>query len=176
MPELVKLIWDICCLRRGPQDVPYSPALLALLCVASIGLQQLVALLVGAESEPLFSAVAAALFTLAALFFLLTVRNLRSRFVQTACAWFGCAMLFFLLTLPLLLMTGPTPPTSGAAPMQIFAGLLALPLLIWKLMVDAHVLRHSLNVPFLAGMAIAVLWLIIGLAIANAGGGAAGAA
>ena len=28
MGPLFNLIWDICCLRKGPQDLPYSPRLL----------------------------------------------------------------------------------------------------------------------------------------------------
>jgi len=174
MPEFVKLIWDICCLRRGPQDLPYAPALLAVVCVLFVAVQQIAAWLLGLEREALSAAIVSLLLNLGVLLLLLNVRNVRSRFVQAATALLGCAMVFFLISVPIAIMFGTPPQNTGsAAPLQMLAALLSLPLLVWKLIVDAHVLRHSLNVPFLAGIALAVLWLIVELAINNAGGAAA---
>ena len=173
MPEFVKLIWDICCLRRGPQDLPYAPALLVVVCVLFVAIQQIASWLLGLEHETLSAAVVSLLLNLGVLLLLLNVRNLRSRFVQAATALLGCALLFFLINIPIALMFGAPPQNAGnVAPLQMLAALLALPLLVWKLLVDAHVLRHSLNVPFLAGVALAVLWLIVELAISSTGGGA----
>ena len=174
MPHLLKLIWDICCLRRGPQDLPYAPALLVAVCALSLGMQQAAAWLLGLEHETFGAAVLSLLVNLGALLLLLALRNLRSRFVQAATALLSCAMVFFVISIPLTLMFGTPPQNPGtAAPLQVLAALLSLPLLVWKLMVDANVLRHSLNMPFLAGIALAVLWLIVELAISNASGGAA---
>jgi hypothetical protein len=43
-------------------------------------------------------------------------------------------------------------------------------LLIWKIIVDAHVFRHSFDVPFLSGVVIALLWIIAAMALAGAAG------
>ena len=55
--------------------------------------------------------------------------------------------------------------------LQLLLGVISLPLLLWKIAVDAHVFRHSLDVPFLTGIVIAVLWIVAALAL----GGIAGA-
>jgi hypothetical protein len=73
MPPLLQLIRDICLLRRGPQDVPYSIPLLAAVAVACVVLQLGVAVV---RNVPLGQVLGAALiwllFTLSALNLILT--------------------------------------------------------------------------------------------------------
>src|SRR5579859_1935918 len=104
MLELLRLIWDICCLRRGPQDLPYAPMFLGVLCAAIIGMQVGTGLLVHSSQSAFGSAVFELLFDLAVLFLLLSVRDLRNRYVQTALALFGCGLVLQLILLPLLLI------------------------------------------------------------------------
>lgn len=170
MQHFLTLLWDICRLRRGPQDLPYSPLLLLVACVVSLGLQLVIARVMGVEHDTLGAGMLSLAFNLGALLLLLNLRDKRSRFVQTALAMLCCALLFTLLSLPIVLLIGSRPPTpEQLTPLQALLGLLSLPLLIWKIMVDAHILRHSLDVPFLAGIVIAVLWLIAELALGAVG-------
>lgn len=172
MPPFVYVIRDICLLRRGPQDLPYSVLLLLGVAAACIALQLGVAV---ARGVPVGSVFAGALlwlmFTLGALNIVLTLRGLRNRFVQAATALLGCALAFTLLSLPIALLVGD-PPTSGdkMTPLQLLLGLVSLPLLIWKVVVDAHVFRHSFDIPFVSGVVIALLWIIAAMALANISG------
>lgn len=169
MAALFNLIWDICCLRRGPQDLPYAPRALLAMAVLFLVLQQAAAWLLGLAGENLGAGVLSLAVNFGALFLLLNLRNLRSRFVQAATALLGVAMVFFAISVPLMFAFGTPPHTpADATPIQMLIALLVFPMLAWKLIVDAHVLRHSLDVPFLAGLAIAVLWLIAEFAVSAA--------
>jgi len=96
---------------------------------------------------------------------------LRNRFVQSGTALLGCALVFTLLSMPIALLVGEPPITAEQmSPLQLILGLVSLPLLIWKVIVDAHVFRHSFDVPFLSGVVIALLWIIAAMALAGASG------
>ncbi|HSE11439.1 MAG TPA: hypothetical protein VLB69_02280 [Rudaea sp.] len=165
MPPFVYLIRDICLLRRGPQDLPYSVSLLVAVAAAWMVLQLGVAVARAVPLEGVFAgAVLELMFTLGALNVILTLRGLRNRFVQTATALLGCTLVFILLNVPILLLIGDPPATvQQLNPLQILLVLVSLPLLVWKVLVDAHIFRHSFNVPYLSGVVIALLWIIAGM-------------
>jgi hypothetical protein len=177
MSQLLTLLWDICRLRRGPQDLPYSPRLLLVVAAVSLGVQLAIASVLGMQQDTLGPGMLSLALNLGALYLLLNLRGKQSRFMQTALAMLSCALLFTLLSVPIVLLVGERPPLpEQISPLQALLGLISLPLLVWKIMVDAHILRHSLDVPFLAGVVIAVLWLIAELALGAAAGGTAVAA
>jgi hypothetical protein len=173
MPPFLQLIRDICLLRRGPQDLPYSPTLLAAVLAVALALELAVAYVRG---KPLDAAFAGALlelaFTLGMLHLVLTLRSLRNRFVQAATALLACALVFELLGLPTLLLFGGEPPRAGTAltPLQLVVSMFLLPLAIWSIVVQAHVLRHSFDVPFASGVVIAILWNVAIFVLAVAAG------
>jgi hypothetical protein len=172
MPPFFNLIRDICLLRRAPQDLPYSVANLFAVVVACVLLDLAVAVV---RATPLADALAGAVlglgFTLGTLNLVLSLRGLRNRFVQAATALLACALAFTLLSLPLLLLTGEPPKSAATAtPLQLLLSAIGLPLLVWQVIVEAHVLRHSLDVPFLTGIMIAILWIVAILALGAAAG------
>jgi hypothetical protein len=174
MRQLLLLLRDLCQLRRGPQDMPHSPRLLIGVCIASLLLQLGIVRVLGIAGDALGAGVLSLAFNLGVLYLLLNLRGLTSRFVQAALALLCCAMVFSLLSLPIVLLAGGHPPTpEQVTPLQLLLGLVALPIVVWKLVVDAHILRHSMNLPFLGGLAVALLWLVAELAFGAAIGGAA---
>ena len=177
MAALLNLIWDICCLRRGPQDLPYSPLLLLALVAISVSYQLMIALLrnLGSFGEVLAGALFGVALMFTVLHVALTLRGMRNRFVQSASALLGCTLVFALLRLPVELLIG-TPPATPAdiTALQALLALVSLPLLGWNVVAYAHVLRHSLDIPFLAGLALSLLWIVIGIALIAATGAAPG--
>jgi hypothetical protein len=172
MPPFFELIRDICILRRGPQDLPYSIPLLLAVAAACVVVQLGVAI---ARNTPLGGVLVGAfmwlMMTLGALHLILTVRNLRNRFVQAATALLGCALVFTLLSLPIALLIPDPPPTAQQmTPLQLVLGIVSLPLLIWKLVVDAHVFRHSFDVPFMSGLLISLFWIFAAFALSSLAG------
>lgn len=173
MGPLFNLIWDICCLRRGPQDLPYAPRLLLAVSAASVAYQLLIALLRNLASfgEVLAGALFGLMLMFTVLHVALTLRGLRGRFVQAATALVGCTLVFALLRLPIELLIG-TPPATPAdiTALQALLALVSLPLLGWNVVAYAHVLRHSLDVPFVAGLGLALLWIVLGVVLIAATG------
>lgn len=175
MQPLLTVLRDIVLLRRGPQDVPYSLRLLVIVCGASVLLQLAIASMLGIAGDALGAGLVGLAFNLVVLYVLLALRGVPSRFLQAAIALNACAIMFALLSVPIVLMTGDKPPTPDTiTPLQALLGLLALPIVVWKLVVDAHILRHSLNLPFMAGMLIALFWIMAELRLGAALGGPPG--
>jgi hypothetical protein len=173
MGQLLTLLWDICRLRRGPQDLPYSSRLLLGVCAFHLGLQWAISRVLDLEQDTLGAGALALAFNLGALYLLLTVRSQGARFVQTALALVSCAIIFSVLSVPVSLMFGAPPQSQGeVTPFHLLLATAALLILAWKLIVDGHILRHSLNVPFLSGVVIALLWFIAELALGAALGAA----
>ena len=177
MGQLLTLLWDICRLRRGPQDLPYSPQLLLVVCALFLVLQLAVSRILDAEQDSLGAGVLSLAFTLGVLYLLLNLRKQSARFVQTALAIISCLIIFSVLLVSITLMIGTAPKSPAqVTPFQFLLATAALLVLAWKLIVDGHILRHSLNVPFLFGVAIAVLWFIAEMALGSILGAAPAAA
>lgn len=172
MPSVIETFRDILLLRRGPQDLPYSPPWLAGAAALSVGVQLPVAWQreLGAGTVLLSAAVWLA-FSLGLLRLLLAMRRKNNRFVQAATAFLGCNTAFNALGLPIALLVGEPPQTpEQMTGVQLLAALISLPLLIWKVAVDAHVFRHSLDISFGGGVAVALMWIFVAFALAALSG------
>jgi hypothetical protein len=166
MTYLLQLLRDIIQLRRGPQDMPYSPTLLVAVCAASLGLQLGVAYIIGVTGNTLGAGLLGMAISLGMIYLVLMLRNFANRFVQTATTLLCCTIIFSLVTLPIMFLVGSQPIVAGqATPLQALLGLISLPILIWKLVVDAHILRNSLAIPFLAGIVVAIALIVAEYAV-----------
>ncbi len=150
MRSLLRLFWEVCLLRKGPQDMPFSRELLAILIAVGMGVDVLRLALADTGMDfggVLVFAVAALIFNLAFFGGLVVIAGYRARLVQTLIAWFGAMLLIGLIDLPLVLVLhfAPGVGTGVALLFQI--------LVIWSLLVTMHVLRHALSInPVLAGV------------------------
>ncbi len=174
MNDLLFIVRDLCQLKRGPQDLPYAPQWLLGLLIASVMLDLVIAMVTGVNDGVFGRSLFSTGFALAVLYALLGMRNLPARFVQAAIALISCAMVFSLLLLPLVMASGKLPANpQELSPLQVLLAWLSFAVIVWKFAVDAHILRHALNIPFFAGMLIAVLWSIVDLTLARLFFGAA---
>jgi hypothetical protein len=167
--DFLRLVRDLCQLRRGPEELGYSTALLFWLMAASVALD----MAMGAVLDVGVSILPRSLLSLALILGLawtaLSMRGFGNRFVQTASALIACAMVFSLLMLPIAALTG-TPPTTPEqlTPLQVLLAWVALGVLVWKLSVDAHILRHALDASFGMGFLLAVAWALADWALGHA--------
>lgn len=134
---LAALVGDLLRLRRGPQDVPYSPTvlLLALIPYALLG-SALAAFAMPVSRALLYGPTEAALLG-ALVYASLAVRRHPARFVQTLTALVLVGVVFNALSLPL---TALARPENGL-------GLLILALVAWSFAVSVHILRLALDIP-----------------------------
>lgn len=163
MAPLLPLLVDLCLLRRGPQDLPYSPRLTRSLVLLGLGCDLLYVALLEVQGA-LPRVVFGLALTLALPWWLLGWRQRRERYAQTLAALAGSGVLFTLLFLPLALWAQQHVPAEGVETLtreQLAAGWLVLGLLGWKLAVNGHILRHALDLPRTAGLALALGWFLV---------------
>jgi len=150
MTALLLLFFDICRLKRNPQDIPSS----ALLKNFSILTYLLLGFLVQwiAQGEPKLPAVMSTLDTvlfLAMGYAALWTRGYEQRATQTITALFGSGAFLYLLSLMFVLL--PDSPAS----------MLLLLVHIWSIVVIGHILSQSLNLALGWGIAISFLYYIL---------------
>lgn len=155
MIALLRFFVDMALMRRAPQDLPVSTALLGLLAV--------VGLLIGtANGVELFGGVRASAgvnlldlgLTLILLFALLQLRDRIARWVQTATAFFGLGALggaVMLFVRPPLQMVGGNE----------LALLIEMVIAVWLHVALGNVLRHALDIPLFAGVMIVFSYTVL---------------
>ena len=167
--DLTVIVFEMCQLRRGPDDMPYSKALLVVLIGASIVLDVFIGSLGGGVPDALSRSLLSTGLVLALCWIALSLRRLVHRYVQTASALVACSIVFSLLILPLAWLSGPVPsPPTPLSSTQMLLGWLILAIVAWNLVVNAHIVRRALDAPFALGLAIALAWFIADLALERA--------
>lgn len=154
MLVLIRFFVDLALLRRGPQDLPYSAALLGLLAALSV----IIGTINGRE---LFGGVQAAfganvvdlVLSLGLLLLLLQTKGRRARWQQTASAFLGLGVLAGLV---MLVIRGP----ADALGVVQLAILLDLVIAVWLHVALGNVLRQALEVPLLAGVLIVLAYTV----------------
>jgi hypothetical protein len=163
MQALLRLLVDICLLRRGPQDIPCSPELARGLVLGFAALKIGTALMLDIP-EPFLRTLLSLALLLALPWVLLAIRGHRPRYLQTLTAFAGTGLLFSLLFLPFFLLAASTPPMQAGAtpePAQLALGWLSLALLGWKLVINGHILRHALDWPNIPALLLALALFLI---------------
>jgi hypothetical protein len=154
MLVLLQFFVDLARLRRGPQDLPYSTALLGLLALLSV-------LLGSVNGSELFGGVAPALganlvdlgLSLGLLWVLLKTQRKEARWQQTASAFLGLGVLAGLVMLVVRTL-------AEALGVVQFAILIDLIVAVWLHVALGNVLRHALDVPLLAGVLVVLAYTI----------------
>lgn len=148
-----RLFLDIVLFKKGPQDVPDSPVLFALVLLADVVISTVVGALEGDVSGALVQAFVASVLLLAFVALILLLTSHRERFQKTATAVLGCDALMTLAALPVSLLSDVL---SGL-------GLLIMGILFWNLLVFAHILKHALGVGYALSVALALIFTLTSL-------------
>ena len=163
------LVRDICQLKRGPEEMPYSAALLALLVTSSIALDLLCNRILEGEPNILARSLMSMTLVLALSWIALAIRRLGNRYVQTATTLIACDIVFTLLILPLAWLFAREPAQPKAlTPGQTLIAWAMLAVIFWNLLVNAHIVRRALDAPFMLGFAIALAWAVANWALTHA--------
>ncbi len=159
---LIRAWFDICLLRRGPQDLPASGFLLGV----SLCCYGLVSVLVSSQSYTFSMALLLTVVDLGLLvvfaWSLLYLQRKAARLNQTLSALAGTGSLMGLIALPLLLTIGPD-ATSEPVPASLQS--LWLLLILWNLFIMAHIIRHALSSSFAIGFGISLLYALLNMQV-----------
>jgi len=159
---LIQRFWDICLLRKGPEDVPPLPLILLILIPVGLLLDGLRINLVvpGIPGYQLFISLLA--YTLAMMLIiasLLMLFGYRQRIVQTLIALSGSGLVLTALILPFDFLVSLHPQRFT------MASLIILLMHLWSLVVVGHILARSLSVHRLMGVIIAFGYLMLGFSV-----------
>jgi hypothetical protein len=149
--------------------MPHSPKLLITLIVSSVLLDLGIGRLIGYEGNLLGRSLLSIVLLLALSWTALTMRGMLHRYVQTASALLLCAMAFSVLMLVLALAFGSAPtPDATLNGAQMLIAWLGLAVLVWKIWVDAHIVRQAIDAPISLGVMLALSWAIADWALGQA--------
>jgi hypothetical protein len=154
---------DIALHRRGPDQLPASQFLLALLLVLYLGAGLLTLSILGIlEQTDLMLLFLDCGFFLAFVYVSLRLFRRERRFVQTAAALVGTDVLFSVIGLPLALWARAVavPADAASAPM-----LLRLLLLLWWVDVAGFIFSRALSRPYVVGILFVILYVMVSLSI-----------
>lgn len=155
MQALFLFFVDLARLRRGPQDLRASTALLVLMAVLSVGLGAV-------NGAQMFGGMRAAfganlvdlVLSMTMLFVLLQFKGHAARWQQTVTAFLGLGALAGLI---MLVVRGP----AEALGVTDVAMMVDLILAIWLHVALGNVLRHALDIPLLAGVIIVLSYTVM---------------
>ncbi len=153
MYELITLLFDICCFKKAPQDLPYSRALLQLLIVINALTGFLILKIhtdwLSAVLQSLFGVVMLVAFNRLALF----IAKKPARFYQSTSALLGSDTLIGIFALPCLATL-----QTGHGSLLAFGVLLSL--VVWHWAIIGHILRHALEQSLAFSLGLAFLYLV----------------
>jgi hypothetical protein len=154
MFDLIKLLFEICQLKKAPQDLPYSINVLKILLVANIFINFLQSnISVNWIDAVLKAAIGVLLiggFSWISLFF----RGKLTRFYQTTAALLGTDTLIGILTLPVI-------ATMSIGQGGTLTFLVMIALIIWYWVVTGHIMRNALDESFGFSLGLSFLYLLI---------------
>lgn len=167
--QFIQLVFSWCRLRGSPADAPASSSWLLVMLLAALGLDLASGSLLGIPGNVAARSLLSSSLLLVLLWLALGWRRRQARFIQSGIALLACAMVFSLLMLPVALAVGEPPvDAQQLSPQQAMLAWLALAIVLWKLVVDAHILRAALEVPAGLAMLLAACFAMTNWVVGNA--------
>ncbi|MCK4842977.1 MAG: hypothetical protein KAT04_14035 [Methylococcales bacterium] len=153
MYEFLKLFFDICLLKKGPQDIPVSQWLLRLLIAIYAGISFFILVLNSDVFNTILQVIVELALILSSTAIILYIANKRSRYQQTASALMATDALISFFALPA--MATLVVQSSDLAVITIFC------LMLWHWVVSGHIFSQTLEQPFAFGLGVAFLYILV---------------
>lgn len=148
----LNLLFNICLLKKGPQDIPHS---LLLFRLSMLGYAIISFLLIQISVDGFNALLQVGVELLIIISFtglVLFITNKRKRFLQTACALFGADALISVLAMPVI-------ATLTIDNSNVLASFTMLALMIWSWLVITHIIRHAINKSFSFAAGLVFLYI-----------------
>lgn len=152
----------MCLLKYRPQDIPASRELLLLSVMIYFLLDLLLAKLDANIKNALPAALVDTVFLLVFVLGLLLLCRKVNRWAQTVTALAGTGIVFGLLLMPAVISLSGS---DTMTPVQQILSILLYPVLIWFVVVVAHIFRHAMSSSFALGAFVSLLYLLLGVFI-----------
>ena len=153
MFELIKLLFDICLFKQGPQDLPPSVWLLRLLIVVDVIVSFLMVSIHTGLAVSLLQAITSALLIVGFSWLMLYLARKPERFCQTASALVGTDAMISFFALP-----GIASMTIGTGALLAFT--ITIALMLWHWAVIGHIIRNALGQNWTFSLGLAFLYIL----------------
>jgi hypothetical protein len=158
---LLRTLFDIIRLRKGPEAIPHSSVLFVMILVAWIAAGELIVMLI-VELDQSDFAISIALGVVALLLYALVVVSSQrsSRLLQTLTAILGCGVLlqcFFIVSYSFLT------PVLGRG----IAGVVSYLLLLWSVPVEGHIIARTIDRQWYVGFLVALAVFLIQIQLSS---------
>jgi heme/copper-type cytochrome/quinol oxidase subunit 4 len=159
MSEFIRLYAQIALLRRGPQDLPASPLLLALTVVAFLAVNFVMSSVLPPDNRWRESLLVATLFTLLWYVVLLRLAGRPERTLQTTSAVFG----FQTVLAPLVIGCGWLIRRFGeGSPWQVAVICAGLLLFAWVIAANSYIVKVALEWSVSSSVVLVILETVVG--------------
>lgn len=144
MKPLLNLFVSICLLRKGPQDVPFSYLLftVAIFCYCVIDISSYMIIMTEKRALTFSSVIpfriTRILLNMVVIVLLMWLLRYQSRILQTLTAIAGCGAVITVLLLPFSYF-------SSGTLLGVYAFAVAVAIMLWSLLVYAHIFRQALS-------------------------------
>lgn len=153
MFEILKLLFDICLFKQGPQHLPPSVWLLLLVLALDVAVSFLMVSISTGLAVALVQAIVSVLLIVGFSRLMLYMAGKPERFCQTACALSGTDAMISFFALPAVASM-----TIGAGALLAF--ILTIALMIWHWAVIGHIIRNALGQTWTFSLGLAFLYLL----------------
>lgn len=156
--KLIAPFWDICRLKRAPQDIPASRFLFNLVLFLYVVLGTTINLIGFTFAEACVLSLLMTGLLLLVIRTLLLLRGFNGRMLQTATAVMGASIVLFLPALGLRYWFYVIEKTGTESNL---AGYLWVCLFVWERFISAHILRHALDTRLMVGFFISIAYVFL---------------
>lgn len=153
MYEFLKLFFDICLFKKGPQDIPASNVLLRLLIPFYASVSFLLLILNSNGLNAAMQVLVEIMLILGSTWIILFIARKPARYQQTASALMATDALISFFALPAM----ATLVGQGAG----LAFLAIIMLMIWHWAISGHIFSNALEKPFTFGLGVAFLYILV---------------
>ena len=153
MFDIIKLLFEICLFKKGPQDLPYSLWLLRLLLVVYIGIRILMLSIHFDWLNVLLQIIVDVILVAGFFWIILYLAGKLGRFYQALSAVLGTDAMISFFALP-----GMATIETGHGGLWVF--LVVLVLVGWHWAVTGHIIRNALDKSLSFSLGVAFLYLI----------------
>lgn len=153
MFDIIKLLFEICLFKKGPQDLPYSLWLLRLVLVVYIGIRILMLSIHFDWLNVLLQIIVDVILVAGFFWIILYLAGKLGRFYQALSAVLGTDAMISFFALP-----GMATIETGHGELWVF--LVVLVLVGWHWAVTGHIIRNALDKSLSFSLGVAFLYLI----------------
>jgi len=153
MFEIIKLLFDICLFKKGPQDLPFSVWVWRLLVAGDVVVSFLMINIHTDRLNSLLQSVVSALLIVGFSWLMLYVDRKPERFYQTSGALLGTDALISFFALPAIASMA-----IGTGSLLVFA--VTMVLMAWHWLVTGHIFRNALGQTWTFSLGLAFLYIL----------------